>query len=300
MATKKTTKTTRTTKSKEKSVDLPPKGPRNADPITDAAGSHPIETGVGAVIGGAATGLAVGAVGGPVGAVIGAIAGGAVVGGLAGKGIGELIDPTTEDNWLREYYSSSKHKKGETVDVYRPAYRYGVAAVETHEGRSFDEVEPHIRTGWEKEHGTSGLDWDRARGAVRDAYDRTIRLREEQLHADKTREKTGDVKVRKEVHTEHKTVAVPVEREEVVIERRPAGATADTSGSIKAEEIRIPVSEEKVHVRKETVAKEEVHVGRRKVHDTETVSGDVRSEHLVVEKEGDVEVRDTRSGRSKA
>ena len=27
----------------EKSVDLPPKGSRNADPITDAPGSHPIE-----------------------------------------------------------------------------------------------------------------------------------------------------------------------------------------------------------------------------------------------------------------
>jgi uncharacterized protein (TIGR02271 family) len=299
MATKKTTKTTKS--KKEKSVDLPPKGPRNADPITDAAGSHPIETGVGAVIGGAASGLAVGAIGGPVGAVIGAIAGGAVAGGLAGKGVGELIDPTTEDNWLREYYSSSKHKKGETVEVYRPAYRYGVAAVETHKGRSFDEVETDIRSSWEKEHSTSsGLDWDRARGAVRDAYDRTIRLREEQLHADKSRERTGDVKVRKEVHTEHKTITVPVEREEVVIERRPAGATADTSGSIKAEEIRIPVSEEKVHVRKETVAKEEVHVGKRKVRDTETVGGDVRSEHLVVEKEGDVEVRDTRSGQTKA
>jgi uncharacterized protein (TIGR02271 family) len=304
MATKKTpktTKTTRTTKSKkEKSVDLPPKGPRNADPITDAPGSHPIETGVGAVIGGAASGLAVGAVGGPMGAVVGAIAGGAVAGGLAGKGIGELIDPTTEDNWLREYYSSSKHKKGETVEVYRPAYQFGVAAVDTHQGRSFDEAEADIRSGWEKEHGTSGLDWDRARGAVRDAYDRTIRLREEQLHADKTREETGDVKVRKEVHTEHKTITVPVEREEVVIEHRPAAATADTSGSIKAEEIRIPVSEEKVHARKETVAKEEVHVGKRKVHDTETVGGDVRSEHLVVEKEGDIEVRDERGGHTKA
>ena len=173
-------------------------------------------------------------------------------------------------------------------------------AVDTHKGRSFDEVETDIRTDWEKKHAAAGLDWKHARGAVRDAYDRTIRLREEQLHADKTRVETGDVKVRKEVHTEHKTITVPVEREEVVIERRPATATADTSGSIKAEEIRIPVSEEKVHVRKETVAKEEVHVGKRKVRGTETVGGDVQSEHLVVEKEGDAEVRETRNGHHKA
>jgi uncharacterized protein (TIGR02271 family) len=264
MATKKTTttKTTRTPKKKEKSVDLPPEGPRNADPITDAAGAHPIETGVGAVIGGAASGLAVGALGGPVGAVVGAIAGGAIAGGLAGKGVGELIDPTTEDNWLREYYSSSKHKKGETHETYRPAYRYGVLAADTHPGKSYDEVESHLQTDWEKNHAAGGLDWAHARGAVRDAYDRTIRLREERLHADKTRESTGDVKVRKEVHTEHKTMTVPVEREEVVIEHRPANPTADASGLIKAEEIHIPVSEEKVHVRKETVAKEVVRGSR--------------------------------------
>ena len=35
----------------EKKVDLPPKGPRNADPLTDAPGAHPIETGVGAAVG---------------------------------------------------------------------------------------------------------------------------------------------------------------------------------------------------------------------------------------------------------
>jgi len=296
MSSKKPNETTG--KVKEKTVDLPPKGPRNPDPITDAAGAHPIETGIGAALGGAATGLAIGAVGGPIGAVIGGIIGGAAAGGLAGKGVGELIDPTTEDNWLREYHSGTKHKKGETHEVYRPAYQYGLRAVDTYQGKTFDEVESHIQTDWEKNHAASGLDWTHARGAVRDAYERTIQLREEHLHADKTKVKTGDVKVRKEVHTEHKTITVPVEREEVVIERRSISKGAD-AGTIKAEEIRIPVSEEQVHVRKETVGKEEVHVGKRKVQGSETVSGDVKSEHLVVEKDGDVEVRDKRTGHPK-
>ena len=66
-----------TKKDKEKTVDLPPKGPRNTDPLSGAAGAHPIETGVGAALGGAGAGLAVGALGGPVGAVIGAAVGGA-------------------------------------------------------------------------------------------------------------------------------------------------------------------------------------------------------------------------------
>jgi hypothetical protein len=48
-------------KDPEKTVDVPPRGSRNPDPITDQPGSHPVETGVGAAVGGAATGMAVGA-----------------------------------------------------------------------------------------------------------------------------------------------------------------------------------------------------------------------------------------------
>jgi len=280
-----------TTGDKEKKVDLPPKGPRNADPLTDAPGAHPIETGVGAGLGGAAAGAAIGAAGGPVGAVIGGIVGGAVAGGLVGKGVGELIDPTTEDAWVREYFGTrTNRREGETHEHYRDAYRYGLTSANTHQGRRFDEVEPDLRTGWDRARGTSTLSWDQARDAVRHAFDRTVQLREEQLRVTKTPVRTGDVKVRKEVHTDHKTVTVPVEREEVVIERRPAGGHA--TGDVRAEEIRIPVKEEKVNVSKETVVKEEVHVGKRKVQDTREVSDDVRREELVVETEGKAKVRD--------
>jgi uncharacterized protein (TIGR02271 family) len=279
-----------TKKDKEKSVDLPPKGPRNTDPLSGAAGAHPIETGVGAAVGGAAAGLAVGALGGPVGAVIGAAVGGALAGGLAGKGVGELIDPTTEDAWLREYFGSrSERRRGETHEHYRDAYRYGLSASDRYRDRRFEDVEPDLRAGWEHARGTSTMSWDNAREAVRDAFNRTIQLREEQLRVDKTPVKTGDVKVRKEVHTDHRTVSVPVEREEVIIERRPAGGHA--AGDIEAEEIRIPVKEEQVRVSKETVAKEEVRVGKRKVRDTKKVSEDVKREELVVETDGEAKVR---------
>ena len=121
---------------------------------------------------------------------------------------------------------------------------------------------------------------------------RTVQLKEETLHATKQPVRAGEVEVRKEVHTEHKTITVPVEREEVVIERRPVSGTA-AAGDIKAEEIRIPTREEKVHVSKEAVVKEEVNVGKRTVRDTETVSGDVRKEELKVEQTGDARVRQT-------
>ncbi|MBX9628360.1 MAG: YsnF/AvaK domain-containing protein [Gemmataceae bacterium] len=290
MATKKNDHTT--SKDPEKSVDVPPYGSRNPDPLTDQPGSHPVETGVGAVLGGVASGLAVGAVGGPVGAVVGGIVGGAVGGGLAGKGVGELIDPTTQDNWLRDYFKSDKTASagGRTEEHYRPAYRYGSESASRYEGRRFEDVETDLRAGYERDHGTSGVGWEHARGAVRDAFDRTIQLREERLKVSKHREAAGDVTVRKEVITENKQVTVPVEREEVVIERRPAHGTA-AAGDIRAETIRVPVSEERVDVSKEAVVTEEVNVGKRKVTDQKTVGGTVKKEEVRVEETGNVDVK---------
>ena len=166
-------------KNSEKSVDLPPKGDRNADPITDAPGSHPIETGIGAAVAGAATGMAVGLVAGPIGAAIGAAAG-AIAGGYAGKGVGELIDPTTEDNWLRENFASRPYvKEGETFDTYVSDYRYGGAAESKYAGKSFDEVEPELRLEYDSTPAAKARKWEHVRPAVSDAFSRSSQLRRE-------------------------------------------------------------------------------------------------------------------------
>ena len=122
-----------------------------------------------------------------------------------------------------------------------------------------------------------------------DGTGKTLQLKEEQLKATKRRVKAGEVEVRKEVVTEQKTVTVPVEREEIVIERRPARGRA--AGDLKAETIRVPVSEERVSVEKETVVTGEVGIGKRKVAGTRTVAGTVRKEELRVEETGNVEVK---------
>jgi uncharacterized protein (TIGR02271 family) len=124
--------------------------------------------------------------------------------------------------------------------------------------------------------------------------EQTVRLHEEQLKANKQTVNAGEVEIRKEVHTAHKTITVPVEREELVIERHKVNATG-RAGDIGNEEIRIPLKEEKVTVTKDTVVKEEVSVGKRKVQGTETVGGDIRSEELIVESEGKTTVRDETS-----
>jgi len=154
----------------------------------------------------------------------------------------------------------------------------------------------HRRSGFDRQ-GWTAVRADRANilteGRFRTEDGRVIQLQEEQLRADKEPVSGGEVKVRKEVHTEQRQLTVPVEREEVVIERRPVGGGMKATGEMKAEEIRIPVKEERVKVTKEPVVTEEVTVGKRKVREKRTVSGTVRKEEAVVESTGGAKVNHT-------
>jgi phage tail tape-measure protein len=162
----------------EKKVDLPPRGNRNADPFTDEPGSHPIETGIGAAVAGAASGMVAGAVAGPVAAAVG-VAAGAVVGGYAGKSVGEMIDPTTEDNWLREHFKSRPYvEDGDSFDDFHPAYRYGALAESRFGDAGIDLTDQELQSAWEASK-ENNMPWTKAQGAVKDAYDRTVQIRKE-------------------------------------------------------------------------------------------------------------------------
>ena len=75
----------------------------------------------------------------------------------------------------------------------------------------------------------------------------------------------------------------------------PRTAPVPDSDIGPGEEIRIPVREEQIFVEKRPVVKEEVTVGKRVVQDTERVGGEVRKEEVRVEREGDVDIRETAS-----
>ena len=144
----------------------------NPDPITGAPGSHPVGTGIGAAAGGMAAGAAAGTVAGPVGTVVGAVIG-AVVGGYAGKGVAELIDPTAEEAYWQDNYSTRPYvAEGSTFDDYAPAYRYGWTSYDKYRGRPFDEVESDLGREWNIVRGTSKLDWNRAKLATKDSWQR--------------------------------------------------------------------------------------------------------------------------------
>lgn len=146
----------------------------NRDPISGEKGAHPVGTGIGAVLGGAAGmagTVAAAALLGPAGVVVGAAIG-AVAGGLVGKGAAEAVNPTEhDDHWRQQLRSEPYYEDGESYADYEPAYKVG------REGRSrftslrFEEVERDLEQDYVNGDGRFGLPWEKARHAARAAWD---------------------------------------------------------------------------------------------------------------------------------
>ncbi len=118
--------------------------------------------------------------------------------------------------------------------------------------------------------------------------ERTLRLRGEQLNVTKQPVQAGEVDLRKEVVSQQQTINVPVTHEEVYIENRPVtDATVDDNTPIgEGENIRVPVSEERVNVSKDTVVTGEVSIGKRAVQETQQVTDTVRHEEARLDQTG--------------
>jgi uncharacterized protein (TIGR02271 family) len=232
--------------------------------------------------------------GGLFASILASAAGAAAVGGLVGALIGLGI-PEEE----AEFYESEV-KAGRTIVTVKAGNRHAMAhdIIERHHGfkhrdtaamaRSQSTAPPAMTakpTFEERYSAKPACDVPPGQKTSTDAT--TVDLKKEELHARKQAEQVGEVRVRKDVVTEHKKMDVPVTREEVVIERQPVAGGRTTTTDLKpGEEVRIPVKEEHVHLEKTAHVTEQVKVGKRKVKDTEHVSGDVRHEEIRVEKEG--------------
>ena len=111
-----------------------------------------------------------------------------------------------------------------------------------------------------------------------------IRLNEERLDIDKREVERGEARVRKTVETQHVRQNVPVEREEVTVERRPLAADADIGDAdIGEDEIRVPLRGEELVVNKRVVPTEEVVIRKKVVRDEEVVEADLAKERLEVD-----------------
>ena len=121
--------------------------------------------------------------------------------------------------------------------------------------------------------------------------DQAMTRSEEELRVSKKRQPSGKVRLRKYVVTEDQQVTVPVQREEVRVEREPITDrdAAMRDADISDAEYEVTTYEERPVVGKETVPKERVRVEKETVTDTQTVRGKVRKEKVDVE--GDVDKR---------
>jgi hypothetical protein len=201
-------------------VVSPDKGaPKKVKVVKTAKGSHAAEGAAAGVATGAgvgalwALGIAAGLLpgigpvvaGGILASVLASAAGTAVVGGIVGALVGLGIPE--ED----AHYYEDEFKAGRALVTVRANGRYDEAWAILHR------------------HGAYNRQTTTAAATARSSAEgggRAVEVREERLRPTKRPAKTGEVRVRKDVVTEQQIVQVPVEHEEVVVERRPASGRA--------------------------------------------------------------------------
>jgi uncharacterized protein (TIGR02271 family) len=114
---------------------------------------------------------------------------------------------------------------------------------------------------------------------------------EEELHVGTQTRERGRARLRKYVTTEHQQVTVPVQREEVRVEREPitdANLDAAISGpDISEEEHEVTLHEETPVVEKRAVPKERVRLDTETVTEERQVSEEVRKEQIQVDGDQD-------------
>ncbi len=112
---------------------------------------------------------------------------------------------------------------------------------------------------------------------------------EEELQVGTVRRPSSLVRLRKYIVTENVQMTVPVQREEVRIEREPvteANLDAATTGpELSEEEHELTLMEEQIVVDKQVVPKERVRLDKTTMTDEELVSEQVRKEQIDMEQE---------------
>jgi uncharacterized protein (TIGR02271 family) len=257
-------------------------------------------------VGGMAAGAAIGSLAGPVGTVIGALAG--VVGGWwAGRSVADAASTYSDDDdqyYRRHFESSSMTDSGlgaattsastsssasslnQDYDTYRPAYQLGQVASRNpdYADRDFEAVETDLRRGWTDDVSSRYGSWDTVRDRARQGFERgreqRLTLSEEQLSVGTRQVEAGEAAVRKTVETEHVRKTVPVQREEVVVERRPISGDRTDDVDIREDEIRVPLMAEEVVVEKRAVPTEELVIQKRVVTEQREVEADLRKERV--------------------
>jgi len=118
---------------------------------------------------------------------------------------------------------------------------------------------------------------------------------EEELKVGTTQRETGRARLKKYIVTEEVQTTVPVQREEVRIEREPITdanvGDATAGGDLTEEEHEVTLSAEEVVVDKQVVPKERVRMDKDTVQEERQVSESVAKEQIDIEGDGEADRR---------
>lgn len=161
------------------------------------------------------------------------------------------------------------------------------------EGRTYTDATTGHDAGTAGVDGTAAGRHDEAGTVGRDTSgpttDNAMTRSEERLNVGTEKQEAGRVRLRKYGTTENVTTTVPVQREEVRIEREPITkanrGSAMSGADLSDEEHEVTLHEERPVVNKETVPVERVRLNKDTVTDEVTVDEQVRKEHI--ETDGD-------------
>lgn len=135
----------------------------------------------------------------------------------------------------------------------------------------------------------SGVPSQRTPGDAETGDNLDMTRSEERMRVGKETREAGHVRLRKYVETEQVQEEIPLEHDEVVIEREPISEGMPLGGGeFEDDEESITLYEERPVVGKETRPVERVRVHKERVREDETVRGDVRRERFEVDSEGTV------------
>jgi uncharacterized protein (TIGR02271 family) len=192
-----------------------------------------------------------------------------------------LAEATKEGDDIRVPYEKNQVQNAPSIDADGELSQEEEAELYRHYG--LDYSESRSDTGL-PEGSREGV--DTSSGTTDDAMTRS----EEEIAIGKTQRESGTARLKKYVVTEQVQQTVPVQREEVRIEREPvsdANMDQATAGvDITESEHEVTLTQEEPVVEKRTVPKERVRLSKESVTDERDVSEEIRKEEI--EAEGDV------------
>ncbi len=211
--------------------------------------------------------------------------------GLFGSNVSfvPLAEATNEGDSVRVPYEKSQVKDAPNASADGQLSQEEESRLYRHYGMDYGESRsdsglPEGGTGDPTPQGTPGVVGNDVSGRE---TDQAMTRSEEELRVGTQQREAGRARLRKWVETETVTQTVPVQREEVRVEREPitdanVGQAMD-GPAISEEEHEVVLHEETPVVEKQAVPKERVRLDKETVTEETQVSEDVRSEQIEVD-----------------